>query len=67
LARAGSAAQQAAAAAMPMQRIGAPAEVARAVLWLCSDEASFTTGATLTLDGGELAGTPPFHVQLRPG
>jgi NAD(P)-dependent dehydrogenase (short-subunit alcohol dehydrogenase family) len=67
LARAGSAAQQAAAAAMPMQRIGEPDEVARAVLWLCSDEASFTTGATLTLDGGKLAGTPPSHVQLRPG
>jgi NAD(P)-dependent dehydrogenase (short-subunit alcohol dehydrogenase family) len=67
LGRAGSAAQQAAAAAMPMQRIGQPDEVARAVLWLCSDEASFTTGATLTLDGGKLAGTPPFQVQLRPG
>jgi NAD(P)-dependent dehydrogenase (short-subunit alcohol dehydrogenase family) len=48
------------ATAIPMRRIGTPAEVAAAAVWLCSDEASFVTGATLTIDGGRLAGTPPF-------
>lgn len=63
LARAGSGAQQGAAAATPMKRIGQPDEVARAVVWLCSDESAFVTGATLTLDGGRLAGTPPFQIR----
>lgn len=43
---------------LPMQRIGQPAEVAAAAVWLCSDQASFVTGATITVDGGKLAGTP---------
>jgi NAD(P)-dependent dehydrogenase (short-subunit alcohol dehydrogenase family) len=43
-----------------MRRIGQPAEVAAAAVWLCSDHASFVTGATLAIDGGKLAGTPPF-------
>jgi NAD(P)-dependent dehydrogenase (short-subunit alcohol dehydrogenase family) len=29
-----------------------PEEVAAAVVWLCSDAASFTTGHALTIDGG---------------
>ena len=66
LVRAGEGAQRAAAAAMPMQRVGQPAEVAAAVVWLCSDEASYITGATLVIDGGKLAGAPPFQVQLSP-
>ena len=66
LARAGAAAQQAAAAAMPMQRVGQPDEVAAAAVWLCSDAAGFVTGTTLVIDGGKLAGTPPFQVQLKP-
>lgn len=66
LIRAGESAQRAAAAAMPMQRVGQPAEVAAAIVWLCSDEASYITGATLVIDGGKLAGTPPFQVQLSP-
>jgi len=33
-------------------RWGAPAEVARAVAWIASDEASYLTGTTLVLDGG---------------
>ncbi|HUM70484.1 MAG TPA: SDR family oxidoreductase [Chloroflexota bacterium] len=36
----------------PMRRLGQADEVARAVLWLCSDAASFTNGAALTIDGG---------------
>jgi NAD(P)-dependent dehydrogenase (short-subunit alcohol dehydrogenase family) len=60
LERAGAAAQQGAAQAMPMKRIGRPEEVAAAVTWLCSDGASFITGATLPIDGGKLAGMAPF-------
>jgi NAD(P)-dependent dehydrogenase (short-subunit alcohol dehydrogenase family) len=36
----------------PIGRVGRPDEVADAVLWLCSGEASFVTGHTLALDGG---------------
>jgi NAD(P)-dependent dehydrogenase (short-subunit alcohol dehydrogenase family) len=66
LIRAGAAAQQAAGAAMPLHRVGKPEEVAAAVVWLCSDESSFITGTTLTVDGGKLAGTPPFEVRAGP-
>jgi len=52
--------QRRAGMAMPMQRVGQPEEVARAVLWLCSDQASYTTGATLPIEGGKLAGMAPF-------
>jgi NAD(P)-dependent dehydrogenase (short-subunit alcohol dehydrogenase family) len=37
---------------MPMQRAGRPEEVAQAILWLLSDQASYTTGATLPVSGG---------------
>ena len=39
-------------AAKPMGRVGTPDEVAAAVVWLCSDAASFTTGHPLVIDGG---------------
>jgi NAD(P)-dependent dehydrogenase (short-subunit alcohol dehydrogenase family) len=42
-------------AAHPIGRIGEPAEVANAILFLASDEASFITGAILPVDGGYLA------------
>lgn len=39
----------------PMRRMGEPEEVARAVVWLCSDDASFVTGHGLVVDGGLVA------------
>ena len=40
------------AATHPMNRIGEPEEVARAMVFLASDQASFTTGCDFTVDGG---------------
>ena len=37
---------------VPMKRAGEAEEVARAILWLASDEASYTTGAVLDVSGG---------------
>jgi NAD(P)-dependent dehydrogenase (short-subunit alcohol dehydrogenase family) len=42
-------------ALQPVGRMGTPQEVAAAVVWLCSDAASFVTGHTLAVDGGFLA------------
>ena len=39
----------------PVGRLGQPAEIAAAVLYLCSDAAAFTTGVALPLDGGTTA------------
>lgn len=39
----------------PMGRMGLPEEIAEAVVWLCSDAASFVTGHTMVIDGGNLA------------
>jgi len=41
---------------VPMGRIGKPEELAYAALYLASDEASYTTGTTLVVDGGQIAG-----------
>jgi len=43
--------------AIPMARLGRPEEVARAILFLASDDAAYITGATLVVDGGLTAGT----------
>ncbi len=45
-------AAQGVAQAVPMKRIGKPEEIADAVVWLCSSEASYLTGHTLVVDGG---------------
>jgi NAD(P)-dependent dehydrogenase (short-subunit alcohol dehydrogenase family) len=39
----------------PLGRVGTPGEIAEAVVWLCSDAASFVTGHTMTVDGGYVA------------
>ena len=38
--------------AVPMKRVGTPSEVASAVVYFCSEEASFVTGQTLSVSGG---------------
>jgi NAD(P)-dependent dehydrogenase (short-subunit alcohol dehydrogenase family) len=43
----------------PLGRFGTPMEVSEAVVWMCSDRASFMTGQSLVLDGGFLAGPNP--------
>ena len=39
----------------PMHRLGTPEEIAEAVVWLCSDAASFVTGHAMTVVGGYVA------------
>jgi len=40
---------------LPLGRFGSPDEVARAVLFLASDDSAFVTGHELSVDGGMLA------------
>jgi NAD(P)-dependent dehydrogenase (short-subunit alcohol dehydrogenase family) len=40
---------------VPMGRVGQPEEVAEAVVWLCSDAASFVTALAMSIDGGQAA------------
>jgi NAD(P)-dependent dehydrogenase (short-subunit alcohol dehydrogenase family) len=41
--------------AVPLGRVGRPEEAADAVLWLCSNAASYVTGHSLIVDGGMTA------------
>ena len=59
LAAAGPEAQRLAGLSTPMRRTGTAAEVASAVLWLCSAQSSFVTGTVLPIDGGQSAGNKP--------
>jgi len=43
------------AAGEPVGRLGRPEEIATAVVWLCTDEASFVTGIPMPVDGGWVA------------
>jgi NAD(P)-dependent dehydrogenase (short-subunit alcohol dehydrogenase family) len=65
---AGPQAQRGAALSTPMRRTGTAAEVAQAVLWLCSEQSSFVTGIVLAIDGGQSAGNKPpqMYQQGRP-
>jgi len=56
---AGPRAQQLAGMSTPMARTGTALEVAQTVLWLCSEQSSFITGAVIPIDGGQLAGNKP--------
>lgn len=67
LEQAGEQARQAAAAGVPIGRIGKPDEVAAFAVWLCTDAAAFITGAVLPVDGGRLAGSPSARMAPRPG
>jgi NAD(P)-dependent dehydrogenase (short-subunit alcohol dehydrogenase family) len=42
--------------AVPMGRIGRPEEIGALVAWLCSEQATFITGAVIPIDGGRLSG-----------
>ena len=42
-------------AKVPMHRLGIPEEIAEAVVWMCSEKASFMTGASHVIDGGYYA------------
>jgi len=66
LAASGGQAQAAAAAAVPLGRLGTVDDVAAAALWLASPDSGFITGTTVTIDGGRLAGTPPFRSSDEP-
>ncbi|MGE3447547.1 MAG: SDR family NAD(P)-dependent oxidoreductase [Microbacteriaceae bacterium] len=48
------------AASSPFRRLAEPDEIAAAAVWLCSDAASFVTGAVLSVDGGKMAGQMSF-------
>jgi NAD(P)-dependent dehydrogenase (short-subunit alcohol dehydrogenase family) len=48
--------QQEILAPQALKRFGEPEEVAAAVVWLCSDEASFVTGVALPVDAASVAG-----------
>ena len=40
-------------AQIPLGRLGAPEEIAGLIIYLCSDEAAFVTGANIAINGGQ--------------
>lgn len=58
------AAQAAVAQSLPLQRMGRGEDIASAVLWLCSDMASWVSGARINVDGG---GERPYFLDLVKG
>ncbi len=59
-----AAAQAAVGRSMPLQRMGLGSDIAGAVLWLCSDAASWVSGARINVDGG---GERPYFLDLVKG
>ena len=59
-----AAAQDAVAHSLPLQRMGTGADIADAVLWLCSDLATWVSGARINVDGG---GERPHFLDLVKG
>jgi meso-butanediol dehydrogenase/(S,S)-butanediol dehydrogenase/diacetyl reductase len=49
----------------PLQRVGEPEDIAKAALFLCSDDASWITGVTLPVDGGLTAGSYGMNKALQ--
>lgn len=47
----------------PIRRAGVPADIARAALWLASDDAGFVTGQAIVVDGGLTGGRQPAEVR----
>ena len=44
---------------MPLGRLCDAADIGKAAVWFCSDEAAYVTGAQLTVDGGQFIETAP--------
>lgn len=49
----------------PLGRVGVPEDIAKAALFLCSDDAAWITGAVLPVDGGLTAGNYRFNKELQ--
>ena len=49
----------------PMRRLGTPADIANVCALLCSDEAGFLTGQTISVDGGSSLMNPDFPLALQ--